>query len=107
MIPRPPTATRTDTLFPSTTLRRSLAEHAQQFRMTGNLGHELMKAFIQLQEMLDRRALLRLDAVIGIDVHGSEPFIGRPLAGELHNGDLEPEPSLVKIENLQIGRAHV
>src|SRR3546814_4103454 len=59
-----------------------------------------MKAFIQLQEMLDRRALLRLDAVIEIDVHGSEPFIGRPLAGELHNGDLEPEPSLVKIENL-------
>src|SRR3546814_14343214 len=35
-----------------------------------------------------------------IDVHGSEPFVGRPLAGELHNCDLEPEPSLVKIENL-------
>src|SRR3546814_564099 len=77
-----------------------VAEHPQEFRITGNLGHALMKAFIQLQEMLDRRALLRLDAVIEIDVHGSEPFIGRPLAGELHNGDLEPEPSLVKIENL-------
>src|SRR3546814_20033759 len=66
-----------------------VAEHPQEFRITGNLGHALMKAFIQLQEMLDRRALLRLDAVIEIDVHGSEPFIGRPLAGELHNGALE------------------
>src|SRR3546814_15506162 len=77
-----------------------VAEHPQEFRITGNLGHALMKAFIQLQEMLDRRALMRLDAVIEIDVHVSEPFIGRPLAGELHNGDLEPEPSLAKIDNL-------
>src|SRR3546814_2195702 len=77
-----------------------VAEHPQEFRIAGDLGHALMEAFIQLQEMLDRRALLRLDAVLEIDVHGSEPFIGRPLAGELHNGDFDPEPSLVKIENI-------
>src|SRR3546814_11301588 len=66
-----------------------VAEHPQEFRITGNFGHALMKAFIQLQAMLDRRALLRLDAVIHIAVHASSPFIGRPPAAAWHNGHLE------------------
>src|SRR3546814_16378559 len=76
-----------------------VAEHPQEFRIAGDLGHALMEAFIQLQEMLDRRALLRLEAVLEIDVNGSEQFVGPPLAGELHNGDTEPDPGHVEHNN--------
>src|SRR3546814_3622691 len=103
MIRRPPRSTRTDTLFPYTTLFRSLAASdkiGQRRLIVRDLSHDL-----RLQ--LDRRAqgLARLrPALLRIARHLSRAGI-RTIAIRIQA--TERAPRLLDVERQEIGRAHV
>src|SRR3546814_14702660 len=87
---RPPRSTRTDTLFPYTTLFRSLRRRVDQ-----HVQH-------------DRRAAEMIDPVIGDGVEDRlrlDPAQTDMRAGAL--GDSPGEAPAVAVEHRQIGRAHV
>src|SRR3546814_18300604 len=100
MIRRPPRSTRTDTLFPYTTLFRSdLQHHMAELALAAGLTHEL--AFL-LDRLADGLAIghLRL-ADIGLDVELALHAVNQDFQMQLtHAGD-------DGLPGFQIGRAHV
>src|SRR3546814_11503966 len=81
MIRRPPRSTRTDTLFPYTTLFRSSRPTRRPFAPTWSRGRPSGSCGLAEQEALDRDA-----------------------RSELHGA---AEPASVRSASQQIGRAHV
>src|SRR3546814_3691897 len=93
MIRRPPRATRTDTLFPYTTLFRSAAEIGDG--VAGGAAHLRQKVAVQLLAVL-----AEIDAEGGADRAGGQ--LEQVAGDESLSGILADRQVLV-----QIGRAHV
>src|SRR3546814_5074707 len=95
MIRRPPRSTRTDTLFPYTTLFRSIKAVDQALRR--GVGEQFRKALLHcLGDMRDDHALRRNDGVAGefglVGISGVDPY-GRERSEE-HTSELQ---SLMRI----------
>src|SRR3546814_18781375 len=90
MLRRPPRSTRTDTLFPYTTLFRSRRNRLLRLRQSGaDVGAEG-----EIDAVVVGRNLTKLTH----DAHGSE-ILGETPAGEL--------PALVGVEELAVGGPHM
>src|SRR3546814_16686008 len=88
MIPRPPRSTRTDTLFPYTTLFRSVAsQHAVAVDVDAEIREQHLRGM--LAHLLRRRLVDRhVDGIVaaGIDLAGEQQ---RPLVGGLDGDELD------------------
>src|SRR3546814_2216643 len=70
MIRRPPRSTRTDTLFPYTTLFRSLSSRAPPITRSGNpLLIDLAKVTALIEEIAAEDALPRFQALAAHEIH--------------------------------------
>src|SRR3546814_18792546 len=88
MIRRPPRSTRTDTLFPYTTLFRSIKAVDQALRR--GVGEQFRKALLHcLGDMRDDHALRRNDGVAGefglVGISGVDPY-GREAEARIPRG---------------------
>src|SRR3546814_2870200 len=99
MIRRPPKSTRTDTLFPYTTLFRSPAE-ARVDGQTGQTSTELGEAHVAVARLVERGQLLEqgdsvLDAAgVGRLDEGERLDVAQPERSEEHTSELQ---SLMRI----------
>src|SRR3546814_18831819 len=75
MIRRPPRSTRTDTLFPYTTLFRSAAPRARFFCLNTEISMQLpeVRFEVVVQNLIDHLALL--DDVVPVRHGGGEPAV--------------------------------
>src|SRR3546814_20705429 len=108
MLRRPPRSTRTDTLFPYTTLFRS-----------ADIGEELQAAFGHMQKFNQYQGIRDIEATIKaaraeLGQGGKVGLVGYCLGGRLAfmsacrtDGDAFVAYYGVGIDGLQIGRAHV
>src|SRR3546814_1917915 len=121
MIRRPPISTRTDTLFPYTTLFRSVVDHRDA------TGREVEALTIDAGDMLARRSLQMRQASVGReprrggvevataqgiqeialqeDYKTSSTPVAAPAALARKYGGCTADK--VMLDNIQIGRAHV
>src|SRR3546814_2895804 len=84
MIRRPPRSTRTDTLFPYTTLFRSAAELHGIARAMGKAGKGVLQLIADFKDTDNEFAMLR----------GMVELSGRPMRSEEHTSELQ---SLMRI----------
>src|SRR3546814_1199327 len=96
MIPRPPRSTRTDTLFPYTTLFRSLGHgHAEDGEADHDHDRHHGGGDLHRAEIRHDRPLLRSSALPYGAGHGFRPFVPVPGRGsEEHTSELQ---SLMRI----------
>src|SRR3546814_19667969 len=127
MIRRPPRSTRTDTLFPYTTLFRSLRVRAFELVVDPEGDGHIDAQFADRQRCVEQRGEAgELPLDLAVLIIGDEPCEGaveivmqrRALRGELEAaGDLFDElgdavawdegGEILEIDDLEIGRAHV
>src|SRR3546814_3761486 len=100
MIRRPPRSTRTDTLFPYTTLFRSTALHVRIIRPTATFRHHPIDILRRILDVagLAMDAVLRVDLQTRVTFFGSDDFVnpGRAISlrSEEHTSELQ---SLMRI----------
>src|SRR3546814_7087374 len=82
MIRRPPRSTLTDTLFPYTTLFRSLGHGAHARGLAARLGHDLGRVGLRLAD----QAVLVLLGAVDVVERGLDLF-GRTRVGRVELGD--------------------
>src|SRR3546814_20236346 len=120
MIRRPPRSTRTDTLFPYTTLFRSLRRRAHKFRIAIYAPRATLRLMLRQYELVERvraydpdvdEALLNRAYVFTVQKHGSQkrasgdPYFSHPVevAGILTDLHLDRETIVTALP--QTGRA--
>src|SRR3546814_15579203 len=93
MLRRPPRSTRTDTLFPYTTLFRSALGHEPGFQ-----GHGVVRREVDVDRLAPVEAVAAGLADVRVEQAGHAPVVDREL-----------EPRYVQHRHLahEIGRAHV
>src|SRR3546814_11805496 len=100
MIRRPPRSTRTDTLFPYTTLFRSL-----QGRGWGGVYRYIAPSWSPDRPLKrNPQQFLRLDRKFHRQL--LEHFLGKAVDDQRHRF-FRRQPALHRVEKLEIGRAHV
>src|SRR3546814_21140698 len=113
MLRRPPRSTRTDTLFPYTTLFRSdlaetphrvIREADRHLDPSPALGGDRLGLGLQLlgDEAIEKPDVLQPPAIVGL-----EQVAHDDAAGRLIGSDAEEDSALVRCAHGQIGRAHV
>src|SRR3546814_8863150 len=112
MIRRPPRSTRTDTLFPDTTLFRSVAggipawlrEHGPRFDSVIACRHYVAREFLPLLHKHAPQAQLVFDTV---DLHYLRESRAAEIAGDAARARTAQRTRALELEVIEIGRAHV
>src|SRR3546814_19276057 len=104
MIRRPPRSTRTDTLFPYTTLFRSTALHVRIIRPTATFRHHPIDILRRILDVagLAMDAVLRVDLQTRVTFFGSDDFVNPGRAISLLRSVIERE---IDLDGHAIGRA--